>query len=251
MSKLVDDAISNVMAAVKRLAKEDRNAHGGYNFAGIDDFLEMTGKLCAAAKLNVMMDEETFEVIPEFFNTKQGKVAALHMRFAITLASGGEEKGPYRRSIMVPANMGSQAFGAGQSYVLKQFLRATFQIPTGDKGEDIDAHDTGTMTPRVAEQSQPNGTNWGGRYPTKTALHRALVVHQAEINRLGVEGTFDDLDNYLTSPEYADFVVTAEEHAPHYLDGPRPDSVPEEFIQTFALEKKARDLIALRGNVAG
>lgn len=144
MSK-VDEAIAKVTKAVKRLSKGERNQHGGYNFAGIDDFLEMTGKLCGDAGLNVIMDEEEFEVINEFFATKSGKVAALRMKFAIWLKCEGEKDGPYHRSIMVPSNMGSQAFGAAQSYVLKQFLRATFQIPTGDKSEDIDAHDTGTM----------------------------------------------------------------------------------------------------------
>jgi len=144
MSK-VDEAVAKVTKAVKRLSKGERNQHGGYNFAGIDDFLEMTGKLCGDAGLNVIMDEEEFEVIDEFFATKSGRVAGLRMRFAIWLKCEGEKDGPYHRSIMVPSNMGSQAFGAGQSYVLKQFLRATFQIPTGDKSEDIDAHDTGTM----------------------------------------------------------------------------------------------------------
>lgn len=141
----LDAAIAKVTAGVKRLAKGERNSHGGYNFAGIDDFLEMTGKLCGDAGLNVLMDEDEFEIIPEFFSTKSGKVAGLRMRFAIWLRCQGEKDGPYRRSIIVPANMGSQAFGAAQSYVEKQFLRATFQIPTGDKGEDLDAHDTGTI----------------------------------------------------------------------------------------------------------
>lgn len=144
MSK-VDEAVAKVTKAVTRLSKGERNQHGGYNFAGIDDFLEMTGKLCGDAGLNVIMDEEEFEVVDEFFATKAGRVAGLRMKFAIWLKCEGEKDGPYHRSIMVPSNMGSQAFGAGQSYVLKQFLRATFQIPTGDKSEDIDAHDTGVM----------------------------------------------------------------------------------------------------------
>lgn len=101
-----------------------------------------------------------------------------------------------------------------------------------------------------APQEAPKRTNWGGRYPNKTSLHKALIIHQAELNRLGVEGTFDDLDEYLASPEYQDFVTTASEHAPHYLDGDRPENCPPEFVQTFALEAKARDMIAVRGNVA-
>ncbi len=143
----VDAAIATVTKGVKRLAKEERNPHGGYNFAGIDDFLEMTGKLCGAAGLNVLMDELEMDVLADFFTRKSGKVAGLKMRFAIWLKCEGEKDGPWHRSIIIPADMGSQAFGAAQSYVLKQFLRATFQIPTGDKGEDIDNHDTGTMAP--------------------------------------------------------------------------------------------------------
>lgn len=147
----IDAAISSVTKAVKRLEKSDRNQHGGYNFAGIDDFLAMTGRLCGEAGLSVIMDEDEFEIIPDFFQTKGGKAAGLRMRFSITLRCDGESAGPFRRSIMVPGNMGSQAFGAAQSYVLKQFLRATFQIPTGEKGDDIDAHYTGEMSAAPAK----------------------------------------------------------------------------------------------------
>lgn len=91
--------------------------------------------------------------------------------------------------------------------------------------------------------------NWGGRYPTKTALKQAMHTHHAELERIGLEGTFDDLDAYLTSPEYKDFIAQATEHAPYYLDGERHPDAPPEFIQTFTLETKARDMIALRGNV--
>lgn len=91
--------------------------------------------------------------------------------------------------------------------------------------------------------------NWGGRYPTKTALKQGMHTHHAELERLAIEGTFDDLEGYLTSPEYIDFIKIATEHAPYYLDGERHPDAPPEFIQTFTLEQKARDLIALRGNV--
>ncbi len=138
MSK-VTEAIAAVMSDIKRLAKEDKNQHGGYNFASIDDFLDLTRPLCAKHGLVVLQDEEDFEVIDAGNNNK-----SLRMRFAFTLEAGGESRGPLRRSIMVPAKMGSQAFGAGQSYALKQFLRATFQIATGEK-DDIDHHDTGEL----------------------------------------------------------------------------------------------------------
>lgn len=94
------------------------------------------------------------------------------------------------------------------------------------------------------------GTNWGGRYPTKTAMRAARVTHHAELERMAAESTFDDLDAYLTSPEYADYIATASEHLPNWLDGELPEGAPEEYVQTFALEAKVRDMIAIRGNVA-
>ena len=94
---------------------------------------------------------------------------------------------------------------------------------------------------------KPKRVNWGGRYPTKTALKQAMHTHHAELERLGMEGTFDDLDAYLTSPEYKDYIAQAEEHARPYLYGGEP--APPEFKGAFELEQKARDLIAIRGNV--
>jgi hypothetical protein len=96
-------------------------------------------------------------------------------------------------------------------------------------------------------QARPK--NWGGRYPTMTALKQAMHTHHAELERMGIESVMDDLDGYLTSPEYLDYIAAASEHAPYYLEGERHPNAPPEFIQTFTLEQKARDMIALRGNV--
>lgn len=194
MSKAVDEAIAAVTKAVKRLEKGERNQHGGYSFAGIDDFLEMTGKLCGAEGLNVLMDELDFEVLDEFFSTKNGKVAGLRMKFALSLSKDGDSKGPYHRSIIVPANMGSQAFGAGQSYVLKQFLRATFQIPTGDKGEDIDAHDTGTMAPAPKARAKPEPLKGIMRTRAEARIKFGEIVKE-----LNACGDTDMLEGYLST----------------------------------------------------
>jgi len=135
-------AIAAAMGEIKPLAKEDRNAHGNYNFAGIDAFLDLTRPICARHGLTILQEEEAFEIIE--VPGKQGVTKMLLMRFAFTVAMDGQSVGPLHRSIMVPATMGSQAFGSAQSYALKQFLRSLFQISTGEK-DDIDAHDTGEL----------------------------------------------------------------------------------------------------------
>lgn len=98
-----------------------------------------------------------------------------------------------------------------------------------------------------AVSPQPR-TNHGGRYPTKSALHKGLTAHAEELRRIGDEGCQDDLDAYLTSPEYQDFIEAALERAPHYLEG--GDPAPPEFVSCYALETRARDMIALRGGRA-
>ena len=83
-------------------------------------------------------------------------------------------------------------------------------------------------------------------YTGKSKLHAGLNSHQAELRRIGDDGVYDDLDGYLTSPEYIEFIRVAQKYSSHYLEGGHP--APDEFIGCFALEQRARDLIALRSN---
>jgi hypothetical protein len=143
MSGKVTAAIAAVAGEVTRLAKGEKNQHGRYNYASIDDFLSMTGPLCAKHGLIILQDEKEFEVRGDW----------LLMRFEFTLAhapSGEVMDTRPQRSILVNAKMGSQAFGAAQSYVLKQFLRSLLQISTGEN-EDIDAHKAVTLPKNVAD----------------------------------------------------------------------------------------------------
>jgi len=125
-------AITGVMADMPMLGKGEKNPHGGYSYASIDDFLEALRPTCAKHGLVIGQDEEHFEVTDNW----------VILRFAYTVAhiSGAVWPFLFRRTIMVNAKMGPQAFGAAQSYSLKQFMRSLFQIATGEKGEDLDAH---------------------------------------------------------------------------------------------------------------
>lgn len=140
----LNKAIAAIMAEIKPLAKGDRNQHGNYNFASIDSFLDLTRPLCAKHELTIRQQEESVDIVDTV--TPKGPAKALLMRFSFGLQCGSESDGPFYRTIMVPASMGSQAFGAAQSYALKQFLRSLFQISTGEK-DDIDHHDTGELAP--------------------------------------------------------------------------------------------------------
>lgn len=141
MPPKVAAAVAAVMNEVPKLEKGEKNSHGNYNFASIDDFLEAVRPLCAKHGLIITQDEESFEMT-EGRDKYDKPVSWLVMRFRFTLAHSSGETWAHRpaRTIMVNASMGSQAFGAAQSYALKQFERSLFQIATGEKDADADSH---------------------------------------------------------------------------------------------------------------
>jgi hypothetical protein len=125
------------------------------------------------------------------------------------------------------------------------FVEGQFQDRTVSPREPADY----TPLEPVVEQPVKHDARkdpWSKFYSGRSALHKGLTVHAAELTRLGDEGTFDDLEAYQTSPEYVDFIAVASKHMPHYLEGGPP--APEEFQGIFALETRAKDMIAIRGN---
>jgi hypothetical protein len=133
-------ALNQVMRGVQKLGKDERNPFANYQYAGIESFLEMVRPLCAEAGLLILQEEEFYE----FIHSKDAKdkdITWLVMSFLFGLAHSSGETWSYRmrRTGMVQASMGSQAFGAAQSYALKSFLRSIGLIATGDT-EDADSH---------------------------------------------------------------------------------------------------------------
>lgn len=152
MPAAVAKAVSQVMANAKKLGKDERNPFANYKYAGIESFLEMVRPLCADAGLIIIQDEEGFEF--RECSDKGGKVLTwLVMTFSFGLAHSSGATWAYRcrRTGMVQASMGSQAFGAAQSYALKSFLRSIGLIATGDT-EDADSHEQRDL-PEVQRKS--------------------------------------------------------------------------------------------------
>jgi|GEM_PF-3981085 len=160
MPPKVSAAISAVMASVPKLEKTQKNQFGKYSFAGIDSFLEALRPLCADNGLIIRQNEEDFQVI-ETPPPKEGQAGKrwLLIRYSYTLAHASGEVCPQKdvRSIIVDASMGAQAFGAAQSYSLKQYMRSLFMVATGEKGEDADEHDPANLpqTKRPPSSASP------------------------------------------------------------------------------------------------
>lgn len=199
MDEKISDAIAAVMAGVPMLNKVEKNQHGNYNFASIDDFLEAVRPHMAKAKLVISSDEESFDIIGE------GKDTWLKMGFMFTAHCSGASYGPLRRSAMVRASMGSQALGAAQSYAEKQFLRSLFKIATGEGAAiDSDSHPQSNLP---AQRSAPgsNGSIKTGRQmperlkgPIKTRAE-ARTRYGEIVRELHACADADQLDAFLAS----------------------------------------------------
>jgi len=132
-----------VMRAVGKIAKESKNEQGRYNYASVDAFLEVVNPACAEAGLIIAPIELSCDLSEFETSSDRGIKTRRQLTFSynfMLIAEDGTTWCNERdvRHVTVEAT-GAQASGAAQSYALKQFERALFQIPTGD--EDADAAD--------------------------------------------------------------------------------------------------------------
>lgn len=143
-------AVVVVMAKAKQLGKDAQNKHGGYAYVSVDKFFESLGPIMAEAGIWLNIEEDSTEIKA---NDKSGN-PWLFVRYELTLVhKSGAMAPPVHRAIAMPIS-GPQAYGAAQSYVQKQFLRALFQVPTGDKDAD-DAPTDGEPPARTTQAAAP------------------------------------------------------------------------------------------------
>ena len=130
----VSNAINNVMLEIKKLENSETNEFAKYNYVNIDKFLEALNPLCAKHGLIISTSELSCDVIGD---AKKW----LHIVYEFTLShkDGFVWDKTFIKNQFVPFT-GGQAMGAAQSYTLKQFMRALFLIPTGDK-VDVDGQE--------------------------------------------------------------------------------------------------------------
>jgi hypothetical protein len=150
-------AVAKAMGEIKRIAKDNRNAEQKYDFASVDDFMAMVGPICAANGLVTIIDEDQREFIE-----KPGKYGVTHwvsIAYQITTYhASGTHLPTVRRNVEV-IRSGPQAYGAAQSYILKQYYRGLLNIPTGDKDDPdhgtVEEHVTPLAAKPVAKPAEP------------------------------------------------------------------------------------------------
>jgi len=158
-------AVAKAMGDVERVAKDSRNNDQKYDFASVDDFMAMVGPICSKYGLVTILDEETREFIEK--PGKYGPTQWVAISYQITTwHESGEQLPTVRRHVEV-IRSGPQAYGAAQSYILKQYYRGLLNIPTGDS----DDPDHGTVP---QEQSAPQQQQRkAAPKPTQEAIDKA------------------------------------------------------------------------------
>jgi hypothetical protein len=184
----INAAINAAMGEIQKLPKNETNAHGGWSFAGIDDFLDLCRPICTAHGLHPQVDS----VGTETFSAGNAKLWA---KFSYKIGMGhvsGEKTDPVGMDVMLPLT-GAQTSGSAQSYAVKQYLRALLLISTGERddpdfhksaprdGVDVDDegpaadYDLAALETKIQSFKSLTGLNaWIGEMnPVLTAMHRA------------------------------------------------------------------------------
>jgi len=144
-------AVAAAKAEVKRVSKDNRNADQKYQFASVDDFLAMVGPITARHGLFTVIDEDQCEFIE-----KPGKYGAqqwVRIIYQITTYHISKTHLPTVRRHIEVLRTGPQAYGSGQSYILKQYYRGLLDVPTGDQ-DDPDFGSGGRDASGVQHQVQ-------------------------------------------------------------------------------------------------
>lgn len=137
-------AVVKVMGEVKKLGKDTRNAHGGYNYVSVDQFFDQVGKLMSDAGIWLDVNEvessiEVRETTDQYGKTKKSAWLAVVFDIYVVHESGAVH-GPRRRHQQVQAT-GPQSYGSCSAYAEKYYMRNLFKIPTGEQDADQDAQE--------------------------------------------------------------------------------------------------------------
>ena len=132
-------AICRIQTSLGAVAKSNRNAHGGYNFASADDIYAALTRKMGEVGLAIISLEDQCEIKRIEIQTDKGpKITQwAHMEFSFVLAT---EEATWtdkraKRTLYIQVT-GAQTFQAAQSYAEKAYLRSLFKIPTGDMDLD-------------------------------------------------------------------------------------------------------------------
>jgi hypothetical protein len=211
-------AVAKAMGDVERVAKDSRNNDQKYDFASVDDFMAMVGPICSEYGLVTILDEETREFIEK--PGKYGSTQWVAISYQITTwHESGEQLPTVRRHVEVIRN-GPQAYGAAQSYILKQYYRGLLNIPTGDSDDpDHSAVPEEQSAPQQQQRKAPPEMTQR-RLPTQEAINRTCEYIREATDMGELKKRWENATKDLQATTA---VIAAKDAAKERLSAPQPD----------------------------
>lgn len=198
MSPEIAKRITGVTRKIKRLIDDAVNKHAGYGYASIDKFYEDVGPIMADEGLFLILDEQSAQT------QLRGSTNWLELEFNVYVCSEtGHSYGPVKRTQQVRADS-STAYGSCASYLEKYFLRQLFKIPTGEKGEDLEAQKDEALPKRAKLEPKEKPAEFDAE--TSAEKRKQFLKQLSEITSTNdlidwSNQTFDDR-NRLTKEDY-------------------------------------------------
>lgn len=129
-------AVTKVMKEVRRLKKDDKNAHGKYDFTSVDDYKDFIRPLMAENGLFIHVSQSSFNIVE--YEDGKGRKAVAQIDFDITLChEDGERDNPEKATVALPLT-GAQTSGAAKSYAIKEWSKGRFLLSSGDQQDEAD-----------------------------------------------------------------------------------------------------------------
>jgi len=134
-----------------------------------------------------------------------------------------------------------QAIGSSTSYAKRYGVLSILNIRVCGEDDDADKAVTPKMEANerinnpVKNEKPVRAEKWEGAYSGKSALRAGLTIVERNIRGCGDS---DELEAYLQTPEYKQFVQSCEKYHPVYLIGGPP--APPEFVGINDLVAKMR-----------
>lgn len=185
----INEALRAVLAEIHRLKKGDKNDHGKYAYVSVDDVKDHVRPILAKHGLHVSVCEVSFDLIG--VESRNGVTSSARICYDITLRHvSGEALPPDRITIVLPYT-GAQTAGAARSYAVKEWMKSTLLVSTGEKdaiigGADADAYEQQDYTAPAPKSS----------YRARKEDGPAFEEIQKNLGQIQREGSLDDLVRY-------------------------------------------------------
>lgn len=155
-------AIAEIQSSLNAVAKDGRNAHGGYQYASTDAiYAALARKMGEVGLAMITLEDEPEIKILDVTDSKGNAVKQKWCRFRFQFVLACEDAtwtdARCSRSLFIQLT-GAQSFMAAQSYAEKTFLRSLFKLPTGDL--DLDAMPTEDDPKRPSSASAKRDGLW-------------------------------------------------------------------------------------------